>query len=361
MTRTEDRTDAYLPQLDGVRAIAVLMVVAQHWIANPLRMGAPLGFVGVTIFFVLSGYLISRILFQAKARQDRGEATVGQSLKIFYARRFLRIFPIYYLTIFVLWAAKDPYVLDSIGWLLTYTVNFHFLGGGFKATTGHLWTLAIEEQYYLVYPFIVLFFTARGRTWALWGMIALATISRVVMEMKGVRATDNKYFTLACFDSFAMGGLLAQRELTHGKEALRAFFRKPWVGVATAGLVVAFGALGVALGDKGSGRAVWFRTVVSVASLYVVGLALLEDRRLGKVLANPALVYIGKISYGIYLYHPFSHRLLELVFPGCEGWAHWRQVVAYSVVTMVVSTGSWYLIEKPVNGLKARFSYPKRR
>src|SRR5262245_42353318 len=99
MPRPAEKNDAYLPQLDGVRAIAVGLVAVQHWIANPLSIGLPFGFIGVTMFFVLSGYLISRILFQAKAQQERHNATIGRSLKIFYARRFLRIFPIYYLTV----------------------------------------------------------------------------------------------------------------------------------------------------------------------------------------------------------------------------------------------------------------------
>lgn len=357
MSEKAEKGDAYLPQLDGVRALAVLLVVVQHWVANPFNMGAPFGFIGVTMFFVLSGYLISRILFAAKERQDKQGATLGKSLKIFYARRFLRIFPIYYLTVFVLWAAKDPYAREAITWLLTYTVNFFFLKGGLKSSIGHLWTLAIEEQYYLVYPFIVLFCTPRQRIRALWVMCAVALVSRIVIDRMGVRVADNKYFTLGNFDSFAMGGMLAHWEGARGKAAVQAFFRKPSTGILTVAAVAVFGVLGLALGDRGSGRVIWFRTIISVGSLYVVGLALLESKLLGKVLANRVLVYIGKVSYGLYLYHVYAHHFLQLIYPDAQKLSYPVLLVAYSVITMMVTSASWFLIEKPINGLKSRFKY----
>lgn len=351
------KPDRYLPQLDGVRAIAVLLVVAQHWVANPFNMGAPFGFIGVTMFFVLSGYLISRILFQAKDRQDAGKSSLGQSFKIFYARRFLRIFPIYYLTVLVLWLSGDQYARDGIWWLLTYTVNFYFLKGGLKESINHLWTLAIEEQYYFIYPLIVLLCTRKQRLRALWLMCVVALVSRVALDLRGVRVTDNKYFTLGAFDSFALGGMLAHIEANRGKERVLAVFRKPMTGVITAAVIVAFGLLGLFLGEKASLRVVWFRSVISIASLYVVGLALLENKTLGVVLGNRWLVFIGKISYGVYLYHLYAHHILRLFYAKADDLSYPVQLALYVAITMVVSTASWFLIEKPINGLKSRFSY----
>jgi peptidoglycan/LPS O-acetylase OafA/YrhL len=357
MIRPAEKIDRYLPQLDGVRAIAVLLVVVQHWIANPFNLGAPFGFIGVTMFFVLSGYLISRILFQAKERLDRGQAALGAALRIFYIRRFLRIFPIYYLTIFVLWALGDPEFRESIGWLTTYTINFYFLKGGDRLSTGHLWTLAIEEQYYIVYPLIVLLCTPRQRLRALIGMCAVAFVSRIALDMYGVSVPHNKYFTLCCFDSFAMGGMLAHWELSRGKESVQAFFRKPRTGAVVALIVIGFGALGALLGDKASLRVVWFRTVISIASLYVVGLALLETRTLGRVLGNRTLVFLGKISYGLYLYHPYSHRILGFFFAYAKAFSFPVQVASFAAITMIVASASWFFFEKPINAQKSRFSY----
>jgi peptidoglycan/LPS O-acetylase OafA/YrhL len=355
--RPAENLDTYLPQLDGVRAIAVLLVILQHWVANPFSMGAPFGFIGVTMFFVLSGYLISRILFAARERRETQGTSIGKSLKIFYARRFLRIFPIYYLTVFVLWAVADPYAREAIVWLVTYTVNFYFLKGGFRSSIGHLWTLAIEEQYYLIYPFIVLFCTPKQRFIALWLMCAAAFASRIALDQMGVPVANNKYFTLGSFDSFAMGGMLAHWEAARGKASVQAFFRRPIAGIGTVLILVFFAALGAIKGDQGSARVVWFRTVISLASLYVVGLALLEDRRLGWILGNRALVFIGKISYGVYLYHLYAHRILGLVMSEPEKLPYWSQLVLYSAVTMIVASASWFLFEKPINSLKSRFKY----
>jgi peptidoglycan/LPS O-acetylase OafA/YrhL len=138
---------------------------------------------------------------------------------------------------------------------------------------------------------------------------------------------------------------------------VQAFFRRPQVAFGTVVLLAVFAALGVVLGDRGSGRVVWFRTVISLASLYAVGLALLEDRRLGWILGNRWLVYIGKISYGIYLYHLYAPRITALVLEDPERLCLAWQVVLFSAVTMLVASASWFLFEKPINGLKSRFRY----
>jgi peptidoglycan/LPS O-acetylase OafA/YrhL len=355
--RPVDGPDVYLPQLDGVRAIAVLLVLAQHWVANPFRMGLPLGFIGVTMFFVLSGYLISRILFAARERQDTHKTSVGRSLKTFYARRFLRIFPVYYLTILVLWVSGEPRVRQAIWWCLTYTVNFYFMREPDHQSIGHLWTLAIEEQYYLIYPLVVLLCTASRRRHALWIMCASAVASRVLLHLLGVGVEENKYFTLSCFDSFAMGGMLAHVEAERGKDRIQAFFHRPAVGAGIALIIALFGALGLILGESGSMRVVWFRSVISIASLYVIGVALVENRWLALLLGNRPIVYIGKISYGIYVYHMYSGRILDTIVPAWRALSYPLILTSIFATTMLVATASWFLFEKPINGLKRHFKY----
>ncbi|NUP05120.1 MAG: acyltransferase [Polyangiaceae bacterium] len=350
--------DAYLPQLDGLRAIAVLLVLAQHWVTNPLNVPAPLGFVGVTLFFVLSGYLISRILIQAKHQQDAGRSSLVGSLKTFYARRFLRIFPIYYLTIFVLFALDWPNVRDAVWPLVTYTSNLYFLVGGSKLSIEHLWTLAIEEQYYLIYPLLVLTLGRVGRLRALLAMIAVAFASRFALNLAGVSVSDNKYFTLSCFDSFALGGLLAHAEDAVGASRMLSVFRQRMTGLLVAGFTVAMLAFGFVLGDRLSMRELWFRFVVSVASLYLVGVSRLEPKAtlFNRILSLRALQYIGKISYGIYLYHLYAPYLVTAVFPAAQDRLVVRVVTFFSI-TVLVSALSWWLVEQPLNRLKKRFSY----
>ena len=99
------------------------------------------------------------------------------------------------------------------------------------------------------------------------------------------------------------------------------------------------------------------RTVISLASLYAVGLALLENAWLGRVLGNRALVYIGKISYGIYLYHVYAPRFASLALSQVDKRSLPVQVALYSAITLAVASASWFLFEKPINGLKSRFRY----
>ena len=349
------------PQLDGLRAIAVGLVMIQHWVANPLGVAAPLGFVGVTMFFVLSGYLISGILFAAKGRIDAGDGhTIGHALKVFYARRSLRIFPAYYLLVAVLVIADAGWVRSTIGWLLTYTTNFQFTLAPPPVATSHLWTLAIEEQYYLIYPLLIIVFPQRLRVRLLVGMILAAFASRVALQFAGVSNDDSKYFTLSSFDSFALGGLLAHYEYVIGRERARAPFRELSTGISIAVFAVLFTAIWWIGGDALTLRTVWFRFAVSVVSLYVVGIALLASKGVvGRVLENRAVTFVGRISYGMYLFHVSAAPLAAWAFAG-RGFPLVVAALIYFAITLAVATLSWFLFEMPVSDRKRHFPYGGR-
>src|SRR6478735_4517700 len=132
---------ARLPQLDGLRAIAVGCVMAFHFIPGVEQI-APLGSIGVRLFFVLSGFLITRILL-ASREQDLATAT-----KSFYIRRSLRIFPVFYLVLAITWAMNIGPVRSTIGWHVTYLTNAYlFDRGSWHGSISHLWSLAVEEQF----------------------------------------------------------------------------------------------------------------------------------------------------------------------------------------------------------------------
>ena len=145
-------------QLDALRGIAVAAVAYSHWIAPRYQFGIRWGTAGVTLFFVLSGYLISGILLDCRTQSDRPFA-----LRSFYARRFLRIFPLYDLVLLILFAVNLPPVRQTIFWHLTYLSNFYFLHhGGWHGPISIFWTLAVEEQFYLFWPAILLFVPNRA-------------------------------------------------------------------------------------------------------------------------------------------------------------------------------------------------------
>ena len=162
-----------MPQLDTLRAVAVLMVIVAHWMGEYRTVHAlPLGMVGVTLFFVLSGFLITQILLREREAGDSGDEK-KRALGRFYIRRTLRIFPVYYLFLLLLYLSGVPEFREDALWYVFYSVNI--LAYDHQSWVGpatHLWTLAVEEQFYLVWPLLILF-TPRQH---LWKVIAAAVL-----------------------------------------------------------------------------------------------------------------------------------------------------------------------------------------
>ncbi|HET7898547.1 MAG TPA: acyltransferase, partial [Flavisolibacter sp.] len=194
----------YIKQLDSLRAIAVILVIITHWFPE----GHPLNFYtgvfnGVDIFFVLSGFLITRILLENRKEAEALGTSKLQITRNFYIRRFLRIFPIYYayiLVLFILGPKTGTHIRENIPYFLTYTANFYFLQHKWEGMLSHLWSLSVEEQFYLLWPWLMLFLR---RTFVL----------PVILAAIGI-GTACQYFysdiaTVCCFDGFGLGALLA--------------------------------------------------------------------------------------------------------------------------------------------------------
>ena len=151
----------YIKGLDTVRALAVLVVIVSHW-GFPVVLGPKfyavlnniIGFgrFGLIIFFVLSGFLITSILLHEKEKYE--DKPKFDSLKKFFIRRVLRIFPIYYILLFIMFLTNDPYIRDHIWYYLGYSSN---LLRETDKVLPHFWSLAVEEQFYLIWPWIILF------------------------------------------------------------------------------------------------------------------------------------------------------------------------------------------------------------
>jgi peptidoglycan/LPS O-acetylase OafA/YrhL len=212
------KATARLPSLDGLRAIAVLLVVphnlnmmaASGGAAYVLVAGLQRGWVGVQLFFVLSGFLITGILLDARDAQNYYRA--------FFIRRALRIFPLYYATLVVLFV-----VLPALGLLpsllrrdpvleLSYWAYFSNWYGPFHPTedsVSHLWSLASEEQFYLLWPFVI---RRRSATWVMRLCLALAAVSlalRILMVLAGAPVQAIYQFLVTRMDALALGGAVA--------------------------------------------------------------------------------------------------------------------------------------------------------
>lgn len=370
-TQVIQKQHDYLIQLDGLRFVAVTLVMVDHWLGEAVRL--PLGYFGVNLFFVLSGFLITRILLTSKAKDQRLGRSHGFSLRQFYIRRSLRIFPIYYVTILALVAIDFPAVRAHLGWLLTYTPNLWVaLHQTWLGAIDHLWSLAVEEQYYLFFPFLIFWTPNRYVLSLLFGLTGLSVLLRLILFLSGTHWTVSFVLMPTCLDAFGLGGLMAWL-LVFRPEWFRQFFRKQALWLA--GFVLY--AVNLALMMHFAPERTLFSDVLDrlCASLFcfmIIGRAVIGYEGAARwLLENAVSNYLGRISYGLYLFHNLVFNYYHST-PSYLTLRIWRRLMGYLpgfletrpvqlayfyALTVLIATVSWYAIERPVNRLKDRFSY----
>lgn len=339
----------YWPQINALRVLAVAFVLGDHYLGYYFTKTGFSGSHGVYLFFVISGFLITSILLSYRDEVDAGETSVGGQLKRFYARRSLRIFPIYYLTLFAMMAAGQFKDADNFLWLLTYTQNIYAAIKGDWGQLGHFWSLATEEQFYLVWPLVVLLAPRKSLVWILVGAIALAIGFRLEGALTG-QGGELAYYTLpiASLDTLGLGALLALAPLDRFETA-RAMFRK--YGVLLLLPVFLIIPLRPTLGFLQP-------TVVGLASLWMIEMCRVGVGGLmGRILSLPIVLYVGQISYGIYAYHQAPHLILPIeTFAFQPGPLQYLvSAVVYTAMTLALAALSWRFFEQPINRLKDRF------
>jgi peptidoglycan/LPS O-acetylase OafA/YrhL len=322
-----------IPQLDGLRAMAVTFVMAFHFIPGVDRF-APLGSMGVRLFFVLSGFLITRILLASRRR------AIGDALRTFYIRRSLRIFPVFYLVLAIAAVIGIGPVRDTIGWHVTYLTNVYlFDRGAWHGSISHLWSLAVEEQFYLVWPFLVLSLAERRLAPVIAVMVFVAPISRVV-----IGGPMNSVLPTSCLDSLGAGALLA---LPATRDAMVRIGR-------LVGLPLLAGALALRYaGMTGVPLEVALDFGVSLSAAWLVGSAAKGFTGTpGAVLEMRAVAYVGTISYGLYLFHGFMPYVLGRYVPGFVGMSWPVRAALLTASTFMIAALSWRLFEAPILRLK---------
>lgn len=333
------RVKNYYPELDGVRALAALMVIFFHMGQMGIRIPGPSSFgeTGVDLFFVLSGFLITGILLRSPAR-DWGE------VRNFYVRRSLRIFPLYYCYL----ALASLLGTTVAWWYWGYLQNIPIALGAPMGNIGHFWSLAVEEQFYLVWPFLVLFLPRRYLQPALWSMLAGTILCRIVLVRLG--HVEVYYLTLTRLDGLAAGALLA---LHHSRGTL-ARARPLLLGLGVTSLVLV---AWQGLRFHGAGLPVVQVTKFSLFACFygsAVGLLLTAQRNVVTVLlASPPMRWLGRISYGLYVFHP---QVLRLTFAYLAHLPMLVRAVAGLAATLAVTLASWHGFERPFLKLKDRLA-----
>ncbi len=326
-----------ISSFDGLRALAFLGVFAHHALKIPLL------WMGVDLFFVLSGYLITRNLLAS-----RETSTTSSGIRVFFFRRLLRIAPPYYLAL-ALSMLVEPLSTADLAWYLAFASNIRDsvmppISGPFNS----LWSIAVEEQFYLLWPWIVLLFPRRwiGRSFVL--VFVAAPVFRFGFGSIGL---DAVYRLMPCrMDLLAAGSLLALVDRNFPRWIAS---RAPVFLAVGCSAVACFAALSVAIPT--------FRTSQNTALFNVIGFALstcfftctvayvrgLERGLIRSVLQMPVLQYVGKISYMCYLLHMLA---LDLVVDA--GFARWGTAGLGLALTLSAAALSWHLLETPLQRWK---------
>lgn len=350
----------YLPQLDGLRALAVAGVLLTHYLPRPgdWPLGVYWGGLGVRLFFVLSGFLITGILLRESAGADRQPGARGFLLRHFYLRRILRLAPVYYLTLVLMYACDAPATRETFWWHFFYLSNVKFaLTGNWQGYVAHFWSLAVEEQFYLVWP-LALLFVPRRRL-----VLVAATLIPAAIVYRGVAGTAGlSEVTVAVLPPNSMDALLVGALLALGVEqGWMTANQGPWTWLAWGGLAVwgasEFGGFASRLLGCASetGMALFFGWVVLRAAEGSTGLP-------WRLLQNRVLCHLGKISYGIYVVHNLVGFLffsrLRLLFsatpPRLAAIATALMLTAGSVAFAALS---WQWLEKPINRYRQSLAY----
>ena len=337
----------YFSALDGVRGLALAAVMYEHLVVDKGRFSdLQFGSWGVKVFFVLSGFLIGYILIQQRYQKDLTNQSTKNILKVFYIRRSLRIFPVYYLLLLIMLGLGLPYyIYDYAPWYATYTANFKLIIDKFTVwPTSHFWTLSIEEQFYLVFPILLFLTPTKNIIKLIAGFIVVGIVSKAILHFQYNYFYD--YFTLSAFDYFGFGLLLAYMRIHD--------IKLPYPSVLLLIFLCLYIHLTFPIIDHyGKSFIVKVFPVVPVIFFLVLYKAI-TDWKDSKILNSGVLKYTGKISYGMYLYHPFIPfvRAYFIEMPNM-----YLALTVDICLTYIISTISFYSIEKPLNNLKEKFLY----
>jgi peptidoglycan/LPS O-acetylase OafA/YrhL len=373
-----DRSNIHVPALDGIRGLAVLGVMAEHyeirdwpWRAgwSPVWHAIQLGGIGVDLFFVLSGFLITGILLDTRSR--------SHYFRTFMLRRALRIFPLYYVALVIIFVlvplALPAQFPDTPGavqvWYWSYLANFLLAGWGWASGAllgAHFWSLAVEEQFYLFWPLLVWLCSRRALTLAcavcVLGALALRMwafdlgedhlVSYTLMPMQMDNLAIGALGALAIRSDrarIALGQIVLPATLVLGLCALLLEQHQHWA-IHTDFVAATFG------------HSLW---AMFFGALVFLGATLPRERVLTRLLAARGLRTLGKYSYGLYVWHYIVLNILRSMgfsaaaavsTANSEVFGHTAFIGVNFLLTASMAALSWHCLEEPVLSLRFRIS-----
>ena len=342
--------------------MAIILVMLFHF-----YFVLEVGWVGVQLFFVLSGYLITSILLKEKVNPLK--AYLGR----FYWRRSLRIFPLYFIYIIIVHVGyllvSKPENFGSLApYLYTYTFNYQPLVQGYQPDIAftHFWSLSVEEQFYLFWPFLIFFLNGRALKILVISLILLCPIFRFwivdLLTVRGVHEIGEIVYRLtpSQLDAFAIGAAIPvfslQNISSRVSNKILALASVLFAGGAAISFASISGlswtSIGYPIGGLIAFQHIWSYTCIDLMSGALILTMVVKREReswgfsfLKKIFETPFMVFIGKISYGLYVYHwiilsiyrSYVHPLVQNLFIG---------FILYSIAVIAVSYASFQIIEK---------------
>ena len=365
-----------IPGLDGLRAIAFILVFGIH--TDYLGFG----WTGVQLFFVLSGFLITGILLDMKDSLPTNDYFVK-----FYGRRFLRIFPLYYFYLLLMWGVTAwlftlPYRKNymrlfqtQLPYALTYVYNFFYGSSQFEHQkfVEHFWSLSVEEQFYVFWPMLLFLVPKKYLKKLFLFLILLGPVLRValffafkfhlVWWFRDEAVWGLYAFPFSHIDAFALGAYISRYPIPKAKKQFFALL----VGVPILGFLAQY----AATGSFGLWQDFGYPFSLSKAYQFVWGYSLLNywfavtiyavarEGLFNRFLETRLLKYLGKISYGLYVYHLaviwFVSRIRDWWPYSGEPLAKFLTALIAFPLTVLIASMSYYLMEKPLLDLKDRF------
>ena len=367
--KVDSNRNFYHPELDALRFFAFLAVFLHHALPRDARLYVNKGFspavtewllaakeagsFGLDLFFALSAYLITELLLREYA--NRGSFSVSA----FYVRRALRIWPLYFtflaLTVFVI-----PAIIPAERFGSIYIVSFALFFGNWVcaaigipfSVAGPLWSISIEEQFYIGWPLLLRLFGVRRLKQLAIAMLVSAVLTRVVLAFIGVEHPGVWCNTIARLDPIALGALLAF--------VLKG--RAPEIGnavrvVMCVAALASWWLIAKYLEQDGPTSVVTFG-VSAVASVMLLTAVLRKEAPLLRVPPLSWIVYLGRISYGLYVFHLFA---LAFVMQLAISAGFEVRIVLSFLLTVALAAASYKWLEQPFLKLKKRFSYASSR
>lgn len=351
--KRETTPTKYYERIDGLRCIAVSLVLIDHFAYFIGRLFSA-GYYGVDLFFVISGFLITLILLKPN------EKRLKINYKNFIGRRVLRIFPIYYLTVFILWLLNLRIIREHLIWFVTYTYNYAETP---NQAVVHFWSLCVEEQFYVFWPLIVLFLKNKQKLLLLITIIVIVLgYSQMIFDIFPSLSVYNRHGLLTRMSSLglgALGAVLVTQNLMPDKlfKSLTLEYVVFIVLISSLFLSFKFKAL-----------------VLGLCSFYLVFKAAnygFHIKPIDRLLKSKRALYIGELSYGIYIFHlPLAYLISTYIFDplwfridfsilGVYEKIKWNSWIIkfplYTFLSICIASLSYKYIESPILKLKNVF------